>query len=275
MTKMTRLMLLFMWVGVTGSTVLDLQKRIIGGQLCQPNDRLYHVKLIVRNGNNGFFCGGSLITDQWILTAAHCWEAGWTMYAVLGVHPGPGQQVKITAPPEIYTDKDSNNNLRSHDIMLLRLPRPTQIRPIALPNCQRRPKLGRKVNIAGHAATTGGPNKERTPGESTTLQCADIDIVDCQGLRNHLKNTNRFFYRKVVYQHWFCGQSPGVDVCSGDSGGGVVYQNKIYGVMSFTGDIDNICTQPAAFVDICNQQYMQWIKDTAEISQRGCGLFCG
>ncbi len=62
------------------------------------------------------------------------------MNAVLGVHPGPGEPVEIKAPPEIFTDKDKNNNKRSHDIMLLQLPTPSGIAPVALPDCQYHPK---------------------------------------------------------------------------------------------------------------------------------------
>ncbi|XP_054865906.1 snake venom serine protease 5-like [Amphiprion ocellaris] len=142
MRGMDRLKLLLLWLGldVTVSTVVDLQKRIIGGNQCRPKERHYHVKLIVSHGNKDFFCGASLISDQWILTAAHCYEPGWTMHAVLGVHPGPGEQVEIKEPPEIYTDTGKNNNQRSHDIMLLKLPTATKIPPIALPGSCNHPE---------------------------------------------------------------------------------------------------------------------------------------
>lgn len=63
------------------------------------------------------------------------------MFAALSVHPGgSAKEVRITAEPVIYRDKDKNNNIRPHDIMLLQLPTPSGIQPIALPDCGHRPK---------------------------------------------------------------------------------------------------------------------------------------
>uniref|UniRef100_A0A8C4DTJ6 Peptidase S1 domain-containing protein n=1 Tax=Dicentrarchus labrax TaxID=13489 RepID=A0A8C4DTJ6_DICLA len=251
---MAPLLLLLLSVSITGSTVVDLQKRIIGGQPCE---RQYHVKLKgVAAGRSSNMCGGSLISDRWILTAAHCLKPGSTMFAGLGVHPGGlAQEVQITAKPVIYTDKDN----RFHDIMLLQLPEPTKIQPVALPDCKYYPKM---AEIAGHAATTGGPNDERKPSSSPTLHCADIEVVSCENLNKTLQAHFPKVYQVKQYQHWFCGQTPGVDICYGDSGGGVVYEDKIYGVISFLGDPDNVCRKAAAFIELCNLEYITWIHTT-------------
>ncbi|XP_058496189.1 anionic trypsin-2-like [Solea solea] len=215
-------LLFLLCVGVTVSTVVDLQKRIIGGVDCRHDDRHYHVRLRTNNGTHETFCGGSLISDQWILTAAHCQIPGWTMFADLRVHPGPARTVQITDPPVTFRDSKG----KKHDIMLVKLPSQTQTQTVQLPNCRNRPKLGDTVQIAGHASSVSGPNNERQPGETATLQCADTTIVGCQHM-NRMKN-----YHTYAHEKWMCGQKPGVDTCKGDSGGGVVYQKRIYGVIS-------------------------------------------
>ncbi|KAI9529100.1 hypothetical protein NQZ68_013407 [Dissostichus eleginoides] len=249
---MAHFMFLFLLlVGFTMSTRLDLQKRIVGGEPCE---RQYHVKLRAAASGSSNLCGGTLIGDRWVLTAAHCLKPGRSLFAELVLNAGdPAEELQITAEPVIYTDKDD----RSHDIMLLQLPKSSGIPPVALPDCEYRPEM---VEIAGHAATTGGPEDKRKPSASPTLHCADINIVDCEDLINTLQKDFPKVYPVKVYQHWFCGQTPGKDICYGDSGGGAVYKDTIYGVVSFLGDPDYVCRRAAAFMDLCDPEYATWIK---------------
>lgn len=47
-------------------------------------------------------------------------------------------------------------------------------------------------------------------------------------------------------------------VCLRVTGGGVVFNNKIYGVIAF-GDTTATCTIPIALMVICHHEYLQWI----------------
>lgn len=47
-----------------------LDDKIVGGYECTPHSQPWQVSI-----NIGYhYCGGSLINDQWIVSAAHCWQ---------------------------------------------------------------------------------------------------------------------------------------------------------------------------------------------------------
>ena len=49
---------------------VDDDDKIVGGYTCRENSVPYQVSL-----NSGYhFCGGSLINDQWVVSAAHCYK---------------------------------------------------------------------------------------------------------------------------------------------------------------------------------------------------------
>ncbi|XP_026158885.1 thrombin-like enzyme gyroxin B2.1 [Mastacembelus armatus] len=253
------LLLLVLWAGVTVSTVVDLQKRIVRGQPCNNNERQYHVKLSEDLNGDSLVCGGSLISDQWILTAAHCW--GPLLFAVVGVHPGNGRSVHhLTGRPVFYFD----NQNRLHDLMLLKLPAPVRIPPVALPVCNPLPTIN-TVQIAGHAAINTGPGNIR---DHTTvapvvrdLHCANINVIQRRWTGTCPLST--YFYN---YQDLLCGNTSVVDVSPGDSGGGVVFNNRIYGVNAFTGNSHYACQAPAGFVDLCGGDYLKWIRKVIDPS---------
>nr|XP_048281476.1 anionic trypsin-2-like [Myodes glareolus] len=64
----------FVFLVFSGATAAipanDSDDKIIGGYTCENNSVPYQVSL-----NAGYhLCGGSLISDQWVLTATHCYK---------------------------------------------------------------------------------------------------------------------------------------------------------------------------------------------------------
>lgn len=56
------------------NTLKDLlpQSRIVGGDLASNGQFPYQVALSMTAGSVSWFCGGSIINANWIVTAAHC-----------------------------------------------------------------------------------------------------------------------------------------------------------------------------------------------------------
>merc|ERR1712133_235131 len=57
--------------------------KIVGGEEATPHSYPWMAALFI---DDSWFCGGSLISDEWILTAAHCTTDAHTARILLGAH---------------------------------------------------------------------------------------------------------------------------------------------------------------------------------------------
>ncbi|XP_029706353.1 anionic trypsin-2-like isoform X2 [Takifugu rubripes] len=229
--------------GLTVTTEVDLHKRIIAGRNCTDEERPYHVKFQYASGCNR--CGASLISDRWILTAAHCWNNSIPMRAMLSPHPGPGQEARFFQSPYFL-----NNESGRPDIMLLKLEQKTTTPYISLPNCTKRHiQKGDVVQIAGYGYTEVDCNMTKVRSEPQVLQCADFKV----------KNRQPYTYGgDNLTTQVFDVNTDQADPSPGDSGGGVVFNNAIYGVIIEAGHTTAHVVE-ASFVDVCH--YIDSIKE--------------
>ncbi len=128
----------------------DESLRIVGGTVVIPNSWPWQVGL----KKGGFFCGGSLINNQWIVTAAHCETSVTGLSIHLGDHNidvDNSGETRISAARWI-SHPQYNEDTINNDIALIKLSTPVQfssrISPVCLPQ-------GKQASIGQRGFTTG------------------------------------------------------------------------------------------------------------------------
>ncbi|MGH0136843.1 UNVERIFIED_CONTAM: hypothetical protein FKN15_020358 [Acipenser sinensis] len=192
--------------------------RIVGGQNAEEGEWPWQVSLHVKG--SGHTCGASVISNRWLVTAAHCVQddlkvkysqaSVWEAY--MGLH-AQGQLGKSTVKSNIkriIPHPNYNTYTFDNDIALMELESPATLSnviwPICLPESTFVFPAGKSVWITGWGAT-----KEGGFG-ATVLQKAEVRIINetvCSSLMSDI--TSRMMCAGVL--------TGGVDACQGDSGG--------------------------------------------------------
>ncbi|KAM3967696.1 LOW QUALITY PROTEIN: uncharacterized protein ACR2FA_011251 [Aphomia sociella] len=215
---------------------------------------------LYRDGD--FQCGATLISDQWLVSASHCFyqatEAHWVARLGAlrrGAWPrGPWERVarirQIILHPR-YAPRGFRN-----DIAMLRvdpIPLHARLRPACLPPPRAQPPAGHHCTVVGW-----GQLYEHERVFPDTLQEVELPVISTAECRRRTRLLP--LYR--VTDDMFCAgyERGGRDACLGDSGGPLMCQESdrwyIYGVTS-NGYGCARANRPGVYTKVSN--YIDWI----------------
>ncbi|KAM9194677.1 coagulation factor XI isoform 2-T2 [Dugong dugon] len=191
--------------------------RIVGGTASVHGEWPWQVTLHVTSPSQRHLCGGTIVGNQWILTAAHCFDEV-DSPKILRVYSGILNQSEITEDTtffgvqEIMIHDQYEMAESGYDIALLKLETAMNYtdsqRPICLPS-----KSDRNMVYTDCWVTGWGYRKLRDKIQNT-LQKAKVPLItneECQTSYRRHKITN-----KMICAGYKEG---GRDACKGDSGG--------------------------------------------------------
>lgn len=236
--------------------------RIVGGSGVTPHSVPYQAALLItfeENCDSGscnevtYLCGGSIVTINSILTAAHCVYGSTQTLAIGGAHDvttieATQQRISVS----YYNIHPAYNPInRNNDVATLRLSTPftftTEIQPITLASATAGTLSGSNAQVTGWGSTSGSVN---TP--SATLLGAQLSVIT--------NSVCTRTYGSRIITSSICASSSIATPCTSDDGGpltaslqGVTTQIGVYSFISPGCPVGT----PAAFARVSS--YRSWI----------------
>ncbi|XP_038839422.1 granzyme A-like [Salvelinus namaycush] len=230
---------------------------IINGKEVVPHSLPFMARLEDVKGN--LVCGGILINESWVLTAAHCRgikKVNLGVHSVKNEAKASGQLVAVT---KRVPHPDYNVAEFRHDVMLIKLKKPVKltdtVKVIYLP------KPASDVPAGTQCFAAGWGDTKENGAPSDVLLSVNVTVID----RKKCNSPDFYNSYPVITGGMLCagyGQDK-AGTCQGDSGGPLVCRDALRGVVSFAGGCGRV-NRPTVYTFI--SKYTDWITKTIQTS---------
>ncbi|XP_061264496.1 coagulation factor IX [Bos javanicus] len=251
------------WDNITQSNQsFDEFSRVVGGEDAERGQFPWQVLL---HGEIAAFCGGSIVNEKWVVTAAHCIKPGVKITVVAGEHntekPEPTEQKRNVIRAIPYHSYNASINKYSHDIALLELDEPLELNSYVTPICIADRDYTNIFLKFGYGYVSGWGKVFNRGRSASILQYLKVPLVD----RATCLRSTKF----SIYSHMFCAgyHEGGKDSCQGDSGGPHV--TEVEGTSFLTGIISwgEECAMKGKYgIYTKVSRYVNWIKEKTKLT---------
>ncbi|XP_035778324.1 trypsin-1-like [Anopheles albimanus] len=199
--------------------------RIVGGFAIDISEAPYQVSLQRYGAHN---CGGSIISKEWVLTAAHCTVGA--SPSSLAVRYGSSEHAAggtLVPVARIINHPKYNGNTISYDFSLLQLKQEVvfgeDAQPVDLP------EQDDPVEDTTLCKVSGWGNTQSVTESTKTLRATYVPSVNQDECRKAYANFGS------ITDTMLCAgfKNGGKDACQGDSGGPLVANDQLIGVVSW------------------------------------------
>ncbi|WP_343064010.1 serine protease [Haloechinothrix aidingensis] len=228
--------------GTTASATADhagAQPFIVGGDRASVSDHPYVVYLADHRGTQ--YCGGTLIDDRTVLTAAHCVaNVPRHRYSVVaGRQDTRGSNGVESSVERAWIPEDYRSVREGSDIAVLTLERRVPYESARVAESGQRDVYaeGTMADVYGWGRTTEGGSS------STHLRSAEVPVRSDRACDEA--------YDDYDPETMVCAGYPegGVDACQGDSGGPLIVDDTLIGIVSW-GEGCGRAGKPGVYTDV-------------------------
>ncbi|CAK1589456.1 unnamed protein product [Parnassius mnemosyne] len=200
---------------------------IVAGANTKAGDWPWHVAIYrLHRADIKYICGGTLLSKNYVLTAAHCATIRGEavipdiLNVVLGKYNLVGGSIAVQEKEvfKVIVHENFNYKIRlDNDIALLKLRTEVTFTDYVQPACMWTEKAIEKIPTKEIIGTVVGWGFDQSDDLSPELRQATMPIIS----ENACYKSNPLFYTNILTENKFCaGLKNGTSACNGDSGGG-------------------------------------------------------